>query len=183
MHKCGRRAGNAVGAVYPLSKMTRASEWRRGVTLVETLVAFALLAVVLNVLIVLMVQALDESAMARRRAQGILLAQERMEDILAHRADLSAWEAEARRAFALDPETDLYRFNRAGLDFFRWGWEIQTVEGRPRMRRILVRASWQRRRQKASWSTYRLQSLLTIPGAQVRKAGVERPSGERGTES
>jgi Tfp pilus assembly protein PilV len=65
---------------------------RRGISLVETLVAFAIIAVAMTVLGQLTFWALNESSFSRHRAEATLLAQERMEDLLAHRADLAAWE-------------------------------------------------------------------------------------------
>ena len=87
---------------------------RRGISLIETLVAFAILAVAMTVLAQLMSWAMHESVFSRRRAQATLLAQERMEDLLAHRADLAAWEAATKKDFVFDRKTEKYCFDEPG---------------------------------------------------------------------
>ena len=73
----------------------RAVGWsfsRRGQGLIETVVSIGILAIALALLTQLVVTGLEESARAQRQASSMLFAQEIMEEILAHRGDLAAWE-------------------------------------------------------------------------------------------
>jgi len=123
----------------------------RGVSLLETLVAFTLVAIGIGVLAQLTFWALNESILSRRRAEAALLAQERMEDLVAHRNDLAAWEAAAKSGFETDPvlkgnnDQTLYRFDqiqpkqkRPELQAFRWAWQIADMDGHPGTKKILV---------------------------------------------
>ena len=122
---------------------------RRGISLIETLVAFAIVAVAMTVLGQLTFWALNESSFSRRRAEATLLAQERMEDLLAHRADLAAWEAATKKQFQFDPKTEAYCFDEPGqprpeLHSFRWTWLIEDMKDHPGLKKIGVQLRWVR---------------------------------------
>ncbi len=136
-----------------------------GVSLVETILALALLAVAISVLGQLMFGAIEQSIMARRRAEAALLAQERMEEILAHRSGLSAWEARAKKSFEFEKESESYLFKRKGLDSFRWHWQISEFQDSPWLKEIIVRVYWRRPRPTAIWPKVELHTILAVkPG-------------------
>ena len=134
----------------------------RGFTLLETLAAIAILAVILSILAQISFQALSESVMTRRRAQGVLLAQGKMEEVLASREDLDGWLKQAAKAYPLDPEIDTRRFAEPANGMFRWSCEILDVQNNPGMKEIVVRTYWMRRDQ-VKWSKCELRTLLFAP--------------------
>ena len=153
MHGTARRGSRDTSKDLVRGRRIRPPVSRRGISLIETLVAFAIVAVAMTVLAQLMSWAMHESAFSRRRAEATLLAQERMEDLLAHRADLAAWEAAAKKAFEFDPKTEAYCFDEPGhprpeLDAFRWTWLIEDMKDHPGLKKISVQLRWLRSRSR-----------------------------------
>ncbi len=151
---------------------------RRGISLIETLVAFAILAVALTVLAQLMSWAMHESAFSRRRAEATLLAQERMEDLLAHRADLAAWEAAAKKEFVFDRKTEKYCFDEPGhphpeLAIFRWTWLIEDMKDHPGLKKISVQMYWLRSGVEGAGGKRELWTTLVVPAKSPATAAAE----------
>ena len=145
MHKSRSRRVMKTWRGFARRRLKGPSVSVRGVSLIETLVAFTLVAIGISVLAQLTFWALNESILSRRRAEAALLAQERMEDLLAHRSDLAAWEAAAKSGFEFDRNLQLYRFDqiqpqqkRPELAPFRWAWQIADMDGHPGTKKILV---------------------------------------------
>jgi hypothetical protein len=139
---------------------------RRGISLIETLIAFAIVAVAMTVLGQLMFWALNESAFSRRRAEATLLAQERMEDLIGHRADLAAWESAMKARF--DPKTEAYFFDEPGhprpeLYAFRWTWTIEDMKDHPGMKKVGVQLRWTRTGAEGSAGKRDLWTTLAVP--------------------
>jgi len=160
------------------SRRTRSPVSRRGVSLVETLVAFAILAVAMTVLVQLTFWAMNESSFSRRRAEATLLAQERMEDLLAHRADLAAWEAAAKKRFEFDTKTESYRFDEPGqprpeLHAFRWTWLIEDMKDHPGLKKIRVELRWQRTGAEGAAGQRDLWTMVVVPPKPQSTAAAE----------
>jgi hypothetical protein len=136
---------------------------REGAILAETLVAAALLTVAMGFLVEFATQGLTESVLTQRRTRGALLAQEKMEEILAARADLEAWEAQAQEVYPEDPDGPHRLFAAEGLEEFRWGWNVLQPEGRPRMREAVVRVYWRFPRRKHFFRGCQIRTLLATP--------------------
>jgi hypothetical protein len=133
---------------------------REGAVLAETLVAAALLTVAMSFLVEFATQGLTESAMAQRRIRGALLAQEKMERILATRNDLDAWENNARTTYPQDPETGHRRFASEELEDFRWEWQLNSPDDHPQMREVMVRVFWRFPRTKKFYPGCEFRTLL-----------------------
>jgi len=141
---------------------------RRGISLVETLVAFAIVAVAMTVLGQLTFWALNESAFSRRRAEATLLAQERMEDLLGHRSDLAAWEAATKKRFEFDKKTEAYSFDEPGhprpqLYAFRWTWHIEDMKDHPGLKKVEVQLRWTRTGAESATGRRELWTTLAVP--------------------
>jgi type II secretory pathway pseudopilin PulG len=151
---------------------------RRGISLIETLVAFSIVAVAMTVLGQLTFWALNESSFSRRRAEATLLAQERMEDLLGHRADLSAWEAATKKRFEFDPKTEAYYFDEPGqprpeLHSFRWTWQIEDMKDHPGLKKIEVQLRWMRTGAESATGRRELWTTLAVPLKSQRTAAAE----------
>jgi hypothetical protein len=112
--------------------------------------------------------AMHESAFSRRRAQATLLAQERMEDLLAHRDDLAGWEAAMKAAYTFDPKLEGYSFNEVDplhprLGFFRWNWLIEDMKDHPGLKKVRVQLRWQRTGVEGAGGTRELWTTLRVP--------------------
>jgi type II secretory pathway pseudopilin PulG len=158
---------------------------RRGISLVETLVAFTILAVAMSVLGQLISWAMHESAFSRRRAQATLLAQERLEDLLAHRDDLAAWEAATKKSFTFDMKTEGYLFDehdlshpelnrsRPELGSFRWTWLIEDMKDHPGLKKVRVQLRWLRTGVEGAGGTRELWTTLRVPPKSQATAAAE----------
>jgi type II secretory pathway pseudopilin PulG len=140
----------------------------RGISLIETLVAFAIVAVAMTVLGQLTFQALNKSSFSRHRAEATLLAQGRMEDLLAHRADLAAWEAATKKQFQFDPKTEAYCFDETGhphpeLYAFRWTWRIEDMKDHPGLKKVGVQLRWMRSGIEGAGGRRDLWTTLAVP--------------------
>lgn len=155
---------------------------RRGFTLLETLAAIAILTVAMSMLAQLGFQSLSQSIMTRRRAEGVLLAQAKMEEVIRHRSDLGGWLKEAAKDEPLDPETNTRRFAGADHDVFRWSCEFSDVKGSPGMKEVLVRTYWPRRGSK-EWSRCELRTLLLAPAGGFHLFGEATDVSAEGRES
>ena len=140
---------------------------RRAVTLVETVVSIALLAVAMSLLAQLVMTGLEMSMMAQMRVSGMLYAQEKMEDILAHRDDLAAWEADARANFELDEETKLHTFPQQERESYRWTWRISDFQDarvlQTGLKEVIVTVHWRLPRRRSFTPRYDLRTLLAVP--------------------
>ena len=168
MHGTARRGAGIPRTSVMGSRRTRLPISRRGISLIETLVAIALVAVATTVLGQLMSWAMHESAFSRRRAEATLLSQERMEDLLAHRADLAGWEAAAKKRFEFDTKTEGYRFDEPGqprpeLGSFRWAWTIEDMKDHPGMKKVGVQLRWTRTGAEGSAGKRDLWTTLAVP--------------------
>jgi type II secretory pathway pseudopilin PulG len=152
---------------------------RRGISLVETLVAFAIVAVAMTVLGQLTFWALNESSFSRHRAEATLLAQERMEDLLGHRADLAAWDAAARKRFQRDPLTENYFFfdepghPRPELHAFRWKWQIEDMKDHPGLKKIEIQLLWTRTGAERATGKRALWTTVAVPSKSRATAAAE----------
>jgi Tfp pilus assembly protein PilV len=140
---------------------------RRAVTLVETIVSIALLAVAMSLLAQLVMTALEMSMMAQMRVSGMLYAQERMEDILARRDNLADWEAEARANFELDEETKLHRFKEQERESYQWTWRISDSQDasvlQTGLKEVVVTVHWRLPGRRSITPRYDLRTLLAVP--------------------
>jgi Tfp pilus assembly protein PilV len=115
----------------------------RGAALVEAVVAVGVLTVAMASLTQLAFAALTRSEMAQQGVAASLLAQELIEDMLANRQDLAAWEGRTVEACERDSATDTYVPPGAAGKSFRWTWSIEPVDGAPRLRRLTVTVRYQ----------------------------------------
>jgi type II secretory pathway pseudopilin PulG len=141
---------------------------RRAVTLVETIVSIALLGVAMSLLAQLVMTGLEMSMMAQMRVSGMLYAQEQMEDILARRDDLPAWEAHLRANFELDEETKLRKFPQKERESYQWTWLISEVpdaevSDRVGLKEVVVTVHWRLPRRQSITPRYDLRTLLAVP--------------------
>lgn len=178
MHGTARRGTGTPERPLVRGRRIRPPVSRRGISLIETLVGFAILAVAMTVLGQLMFWAMHDSAFARRRAAATLLAQERMEDLLAHRADLAAWEAATKARFIYDRKTEAYRFDEAGherpeLSAFRWTWLIEDMKDHPGLKKIGVQLRWLRSGVEGAGGRRELWTTLVAPGKSRATAAAE----------
>ena len=178
MHGTARRGRETPRSHLVFGRRIRPVVSRRGITLVETLVAFAIVAVAMSVLGQLMSWAMHESAFSRRRAQATLLAQERLEDLLAHRDNLAAWEAATKKAFTFDPKTEAYSFDEPGrsrpeLGSFRWTWLIEDLKDHPGLKKIRVQLRWIRTGVEGAGGTRELWTTLRVPQKSPATAAAE----------
>jgi len=178
MHGTARRGAGTPQRHLVCGSRIRPPISRRGISLVETLVAFAILAVAMTVLAQLMSWAMHESAFSRRRAEATLLAQSRMEDLLAHRSDLAAWEAAAKKSFVYDRKTELYGFDeldhpRPELAAFRWTWRIEDMKDHPGLKKIGVQLRWLRSGVEGAGGKRELWTTLVVPAKSPATAAAE----------
>lgn len=134
----------------------------RAFTLLEVLVALAILGIALFVMGKVLSQGVNESIMTRRRAQGVLLAQAKMEEVLAHRDDLTGWLSWADKTYPVDPETARRLFLDPKAARYRWTCDISDVADQPGMKEIVVRCYWPRRGVEP-WATCEFRTLLLVP--------------------
>jgi type II secretory pathway pseudopilin PulG len=168
MHGTARRGRETPQRHLACRRRIRPIVSRRGISLVETLVAFAIVAVAMSVLGQLVSWAMHQSAFSRRRAQATLLAQERMEDLLAHRDDLAAWEAATKKTFTFDPKMEAYLFDEPGrsrpeLGSFRWTWLIEDMKDQPGMKKVRVQLQWLRTGVEGAGGKRELWTALRVP--------------------
>jgi len=115
---------------------------RRGMALVEVIVSLAILSMCITFLAQLMLRGMNESRQARERARAVLLAQEQMEEILANRDDLEAWEKGLAGRFDFDRETGMYRCREPERRRFFWNWEVRRPDKHDGMKEVVVRVQW-----------------------------------------
>jgi type II secretory pathway pseudopilin PulG len=163
MYETARRGRGRSQRHFQCGRRIRPRVSRRGISLIETLVAFAILAIAMSVLGQLISWAMHESAFSRRRAQATLLAQERMEDLLAHRDDLAGWEAAMKAAYTFDPKLEGYFFNDPKLGSFRWNWLIEDMKDHPGLKKVRVQLRWQRTGVEGAGGTRELWTALHVP--------------------
>ena len=137
----------------------------RGATLVEMLVAIFILAIAVNALAYVTFDAITESAAAPSRAQCSLLAQDRMEGMLAHRNDLDGWEAKVKEQCEYDAETKRYRFADVKYAAYEWTYEFSEVEEYPGMRRAVITCWWQHPAYARQLAKCELETLLVESAA------------------
>ena len=162
----------------------------RGAGLVEVVVAIGVLSVSMAILTQLVMAAMQASALAHRQVTGVLLAQERMEEIIANRADLDAWKVSVPLRFDYDLAHSTYHFlvkepgdsrERTEREDFRWGYTISDVEGRDGLKEAQVHVHWLLAGMKGFRGSYRLRALVAVPGGGA--GGAEPPvPPERGAE-
>jgi type II secretory pathway pseudopilin PulG len=137
---------------------------RRGAALIETLVAISILSVAMTLLTQLVVRGLEESASAQQRMKGVLLAQERMEEILAQRGELAGWEQKVDEEYERDPVSGMYRFAEPGRAAFRWRWRIQDASDHPGLTQVTVWVHWRLPQGENFRPHATLRTLLVPPG-------------------
>jgi prepilin-type N-terminal cleavage/methylation domain-containing protein len=115
---------------------------RRGMTLIEVIVSLAILSVCVTFLAQLMLRGMDESRMARERARAVLLAQEHLEEILAHRDDLASWDKDLAERFDFDSERGMWQYRDKDLSRFFWKWEVRRPQEHEGMKEIAVQVRW-----------------------------------------
>ena len=130
----GRRAGK-------LSQPAPAGRCA-GSTLIEVLVALGILATCTTFFAQMLLRGIDESRQARERARAAMLAQDIMEEILAHRDNLAAWETRLAESYDFDKALGLYRYRPEDLRRFYWKWELRRPEKHPDMKEALVQVRW-----------------------------------------
>jgi len=144
---------------------------RRGFGLLETIVSLGILMVCMTILAQLVLQGMDQSQIARQRAHATLLAQERLEELLAHRDDLGAWKKSVTGKFPLDKTAGVYEFIRKDVPDFRWSWRVGPVKDVPRMKLVTVRVMWTMPRRKALALACELSTLVDESAAAGLGAG------------
>ena len=137
----------------------------RALTLMENIVALALLSVAMAITASQMYSGLVGSTEASLRGKAALLAQEKMEQVFLQRNDLDAWQAQAKAESTFDEASGQYLFNDDKLAGFRWTWLVSDVPGQPGLRDVLVSISWQRPFSKGGWSPCELRTLIAVPSA------------------
>lgn len=151
--------------------MDSRSTHRRGAVLVETLVAMALLVVTMGFLVQFVTRSTTRSAMARARAKGALLAQEKMEEILSAPSP-QQWAARAKGTYAVEGEAQRHVFPSEQLSDFRWDWEVVRSESHPDMHEVAIRVFWQFPGREEFGQQYELRTLVPQPSARETGEGV-----------
>jgi Tfp pilus assembly protein PilV len=105
--------------------MQNSTESRRGVALIETVVAAGILTVAAAFLVHFIVMGLFQTTLARARASAVLFAQEQMEFFLAYDGGEKAWEDRLRRQYNYDGKTDTYECGGTDNIPLRWSWAIE----------------------------------------------------------
>lgn len=159
--------------------MQPAAYERRGSTLVEVLAASAVLAVAMGFLAQFVVQGVVESSAAQMRARAVLMAQARMEELRANRADLQGWEDRMRRQCEFDADAELYHLPGGGHGNYRWEWAIEPAgEDNAGLRRATVRVRWRLPRPgraEGAREFPRSCSLVSLVMASEESTGQEAP--------
>jgi len=124
-----------------------------------------LLTVAMTVLGQFMFEAVNGSALAARRMQAMLLAQEKMELIIANRSDLAAWEERALSENPMDGDVQGKARLFAEQDFedYRWEWDFADPEDRPGMKQVTVRTYYEDPHGARPWVQCELSTLLLLP--------------------
>jgi len=137
-------------------------------SLVEILVSISVLMAAMGILAQYLVMGLDESSRAHRRAAAYLFAQERLEEILAHRSDLESYLLQAEKRFPRDAEevAALHQFDPP-RENYRWRWAVNPVEGRPRLREVLVRVYWYEPQGPPFREYAELRTYVAVPGGPI----------------
>ena len=171
MYGCARRGVANSRLHLRIGRFNAPRLSRRGISLIETLVAFAIVAVALALLGELTFWATSTTVFSKRYSQAALLAQERMEDLLAHRGDLRGWEEQTRKDFATDdkfvPNMTLYTFDTAEDQHpelrtsFRWNWQIKDVPDHPKLKEVQIQLFWRRQGVTVS-ARHALTTLLEV---------------------
>ncbi len=129
------------------------------------LVAIFILAIAINALAFVTFDSIAESAAAPARAQCSLLAQDRMEWMIANRNDLDGWEAKVKEQCEFDPETKRYRFADKKHAAYEWTYAFSEVEGYPGMQRVVITCWWQHPAYARQLAKCELETLLVESAA------------------
>jgi len=114
---------------------------RRGISLVETLVALAILSVATSLLISFAAQSVKASFNAQRRAATMVMAADRIEQIVLHRDNLAALKELWREDFKGE-EMGAWVFGGVAggseAESYEWTASIKDVKGRPGLKHVAV---------------------------------------------
>lgn len=144
---------------------------QRGASLAETIIAIGIVVAAMNVLAQVFVAGLDASAEVRARATAALLAQEKLEEILAARDRLAEWEDAALETYEPAGPEGAARFARPGLERFQWSWRLWDLEGRPGMKEVAVQVWWRPPRADRWNPAPALRTFLAVPPSGAPSAG------------
>ncbi len=122
--------------------MTLSTGLSRRTVLLETLVAVAVFALAMNFLVRFAITGARDTARVQNKAVAALLAQEKMEEIIRARHDISAWMRNAEKKYPFDSDSDYRFFNSPGLDSFRWRWRFDVFDGDLGLYEVTVRVVW-----------------------------------------
>ncbi len=147
---------------------------RRGAVLIESLVAVALLAVVMGWLVRFSAAGMDESALAQRRTVAALLAQEKAEEIVRARGDTDEWLRRAEERYPADEGGTHRLFAADQWEAFRWDWEFSPFGEHPGLDKVTVRVFEHAPRGREDRLLFELSMMLFSPAA-ARGGGMHEP--------
>ncbi len=147
---------------------------RRGAVLVESLVAVALLAVVMGWLVRFAATGMDESALAHRRTGAALLAQEKVEEMMRARGDMAEWLRRAEERYPVDEGGRHRLFAADQWEAFRWDWEFSPFGEHPGLDKVTVRVFEHAPRGREDRLLFELSMMLFSPAA-ARGGGMHEP--------
>ena len=120
---------------------------RRGISLVETLVALAILSVATSLLVSFAAHSVQASFSAQRRAATMMMAADRIERIVLHRDNLAALKELWREDFKGE-EMGIWVFRgvdrRSEAENYDWTARIKDVKGRPGLKQVAVTVQFSR---------------------------------------
>jgi len=149
---------------------------QRGATFIEAVVALGMLVIAMGMATSLSFRAIQDGGLVGRRASAALIAQERMEDLLAHAGELNSWAREVEKGFEVDAteQPGTYRFADADLGDFRWTWEVRAADNEPDLAEARVSVYWRPAGNVAKWPCVRLHTLTRAKGN--KKAFARHPA-------
>lgn len=136
---------------------------RRGTTLIETVLATGLLLTSMTLLVQFAVQGATQTTTSHRQTQAALLAQQQMEELLAHRNDLTQWQNHVQENHPADRKADRRRFSEDKWNNHRWTYSLAPDGNHSNMTLATITVYWRLARNDAFNGEYQLSSLLACP--------------------
>ncbi|MFW5915518.1 MAG: type IV pilus modification PilV family protein [Planctomycetota bacterium] len=123
--------------------LTGDSALRKDVTLIETVAAAGLLVVAMGFLVDFSLQGLRQVEVSSNGTRGALLAQGKMEEIIAICDASSGTPRETlEESFPHHPGTNRRPFDDKELDNFEWSWDIREWDQSPNFHALTVTVYW-----------------------------------------
>lgn len=141
------RKGQSAGPDRLLSGSRLRLPVRRGISLVETLVALAILSVATSLLVSFAAHSVKASFSAQRRAATMVMAADRIEQIVLHRDNLAALKELWREEFKGEEMGAWVFRDVAGgseAESYEWTARIKDVKGRPGLKHVAVAVQFSR---------------------------------------